>query len=215
MAERRRPSRFLWLQRAATAIAVSLLIALSVTCSPPAAPAEAPHPGCKKTIRYQLDYEFTAEESLLVTQSVFAWQEGSGRAVCFTPGTGGIRVHKATDPRQLLELAERGAKSDNVRPEYVVGLASVPDAWILSDKLHSEQDFYATSIHEVGHLLGLAHYEPEKTGGTDASGGGVSTDADAGPGEPSWMYPSIDRAPHDGSRGITDRDRKALLEALR
>lgn len=172
-------------------LAVVLLAVILTTCVTPMPPA-APHPGCHSTVAYELDPRFDNDQVSLILRSMRAWDEGTGGYVCFVQGSGGIKVIKADQQPLQREVELKGAKYNHVDPDLIVGLAEYPKAYILTGKLHTEQDFYATSIHEVGHLLGMDHY--------------------SGP-DPSWMYPCINLAPGGGERNLTERDSRAYCES--
>ena len=196
------------LRRTIQSLCVLTVLATGPTFSPPQAPeSAAPFPGCRHTVRFWVDPEFTPEQTMMVVQAVYAWQDGSGLLVCFVPsGNSGLRIHRAHDPESAKWVEEKGALSNGVDPESVVGLADFPDAYILTEKLTTERDLFATAVHEVGHLLGLPHYEQAGTCCTEYS--------DSGAGEESWMYPSIDRDPKAGRR-IPPRDSLALASLER
>lgn len=195
-----------FLRHCARSIAVCLVpAAVLLTCGAPPVPPEAPPPHRPetRTIPVWIDPDFTPDQTILVVQSAMAWQRASGGRIRFAFSTGGLRIHRATDPDEVRRLEQSGAAANGCDPERVVGLARGQDAYLITGKLEQDWQVYATSVHEMGHLLGLPHYDPC---GRDGCDGGEASDD-------SWMHPSIDRAPK-GTREIPIRDAAALRSAL-
>ncbi len=168
-------------------------IAVTITCKPP-----PPKYGktCHHTIGYTIDTEFTDEQMATVISSFNLWQEGSKHLVCFIQNTGGLVIHRATDPVEVAALERRGFISNGTNPELLVGLASYPNAWIITGKLNSNHELFATVTHEIGHLLHLDHFEPPNW-------------RDEAPTIQSWMYPNIQKAPD--SRFLPQKDIDSLI----
>ncbi len=135
-------------------------------------------------ILFHLDPRFDTREVNLVVQAMQAWDDGTNSHVCFVPSSFGLEIIKTDQEPLKTQIEQKGGESSHMDPGSTVGLQEGSKVYLLTDKLWVDQDLYAASMHELGHVLGLDHYQ--------------------GP-SPSWMFPSIVNAPRE-SRNLTEQD---------
>ena len=144
---------------------------------------------CQKAITYEVDQGFSLSGSLEVDAAFDAWAKASGGYLCFYHGyPTKISVHAVSDERKISALDERALLSG---VEHPIGLATPNGTiWIFVSRIESPRSVFGVTLHEIGHQLGLPHYE-----GSEAT----------------WMHQYMTEDPI-GLRRVTLRDAVAMCK---
>ena len=140
-------------------ITLALWMSLSSVCTPPPVVRHGPAPHA--TYHYRFYGAWTAQEQQCVRRSLDQWETA-------LHDTLDIRFVPVTDAHPLPTLALAKTRLPSPVGGAVVGVVMAPDGYLQrgsllftddAQRLSSCDGFQKTTLHEVGHLLGLGHVD--------------------------------------------------------
>jgi hypothetical protein len=109
---------------------------------------------CERTIAYNLDPQFNADERRIIDEAMQVWEQGSGGRVCFAPQDGARED-------LVIEKLERSDQLQPWDPDWPqhVALTKGGRIWVVAARIDDVGEYRALIVHELGHHLGIGHIE--------------------------------------------------------
>lgn len=128
-----------------------------ISCASFTVPQTEKELGCQEVVQYQISSSFMDHERQDILLAFDAWSEATNGATCFVPGPNGFTISRADDQKTIADLDLEARNRFGLL--FILGWAEAGEAWIFPYRINTKPQFFNTAVHEIGHLLGLNHYD--------------------------------------------------------